>query len=123
MWGSAVTFGEATDRPSTGSIRLPRRYWVFLAARVVTLSGSAMAPVALALALLDRQRDATGLGVVLLMDVLGQLTFVLVGGVLGDRRGAGWALVVGNAVSGVAQAGAGILIAFDNPPIAGIAMM
>ncbi|GHJ35363.1 MFS transporter [Streptomyces sp. TS71-3] len=84
-------------------LRLPafRRY---LLANVVSATGSAMAPLALAYAVLDAGGGAVSLGVVLTTSTVPAIVFALAGGVLADRLSRSRLLFVGNVLAGVAQA-------------------
>ncbi|MFF0393541.1 MFS transporter [Kitasatospora sp. NPDC004615] len=57
----------------------------FFAGRAISLLGSAMAPVALAFAVLDGSGRATDLGIVLALRTLPLLAFLLLGGAIADR--------------------------------------
>ncbi|NRQ36458.1 MFS transporter [Nonomuraea sp. NN258] len=63
-----------------------RRFTLLLAARTISVLGSAFAPVALAFSILERfGKDATALSVVLTAEALPMVVFMLVGGVIADR--------------------------------------
>jgi MFS family permease len=71
-----------------GDLRVLRQrpYRLLLTAQTISLLGSAIAPVALAFAILDRPGgSASELGIVLAARSLGQVIFLLAGGVLADR--------------------------------------
>ncbi|MFD8597272.1 MFS transporter [Kitasatospora sp. NPDC059646] len=57
----------------------------FFAGRTISLLGSAMAPVALAFAVLDGSGRAADLGVVLAVRMVPMLAFLLLGGAIADR--------------------------------------
>ncbi|WP_232661172.1 MFS transporter [Pseudonocardia sp. TRM90224] len=80
-----------------------RRFVRFAAAMVVARIGTAMAPIALAAAVLDVDPAPTGLAVVLAATSVPQLLTVLLGGVLADRLPRGALLVGGSLVAGVVQ--------------------
>jgi hypothetical protein len=74
-----VTWGEAV-----GVLRDRRFAWYF-AARTVSTAGSAMAPVALAFAVLHVTDSAGALAQVLTARTAAMVLFLLVGGVVADR--------------------------------------
>jgi predicted MFS family arabinose efflux permease len=78
--------------------------------RVVSFAGSAMAPVALAFAVLELDGSTTELGLVLAIAILPQVFFLLVGGVIADRFPRHLVMVGSNLVAGVAQAVAAYLL-------------
>ena len=72
-------------------------FGVFFVGRSIDLAGTAMAPVALALAVLGVSRSPTDLGVVLAAQMIPYLVVVLLGGVIADRIDRRRLLVVTNA--------------------------
>ncbi len=78
--------------------------------RAVSFAGSAMAPVALAFAVLELGGSTTELGLVLAIAILPQVFFLLVGGVIADRFPRHLVMVGSNLVAGVAQAVAAYLL-------------
>lgn len=62
-----------------------RRFALFYAARLVSTAGSAMAPIALAFAVLAATDSSTALGLVLAARTVPMVLFLLVGGVVADR--------------------------------------
>jgi MFS family permease len=78
--------------------------------RVVSFAGSAMAPVALAFAVLELGGSTTELGFVLALAILPQIFFLLAGGVIADRIPRNLVMVGSNLVAGVAQAVAAYLM-------------
>ena len=81
-----------------------RSYVALLTGRTVSLSGNAMASIALAFAVLDLTGSATDLGLVLAARSLPQVVFLLLGGVIADRLPRHLVLVVTNVLSGLTQA-------------------
>ena len=76
---------EETPRPG---LLTPLRYPMFrflVAGRTVTMAGNAVAPIALAFAVLDLTGSARDLGVVVGVRSLTNVLFVLFGGVIADR--------------------------------------
>lgn len=98
-------------RASTAPLR-EREFRLLFAGRTVSLLGSAIAPVALAFAVLDLTGSKTDLGLVLAAGQLPLLLFLLVGGILADRLRRNVVIVWANVVSGISQAtAAGLLLA------------
>jgi len=87
-----------------------RNFRLLFFGRVVSFAGSAMAPVALAFAVLDLGGSATDLGLVLAVAILPQVFFLLIGGVIADRLPRHLVMVGSNLVAGVAQAIAAVLL-------------
>ena len=84
---------------------------LLFAGELVSLLGTAVAPVALAFAVLDLTGSATDLGYVLAAGWLPQIVFILIGGVLGDRLPRNLVMVGANAFSAAAQGvAAGLLL-------------
>ncbi|MDU0288767.1 MFS transporter [Saccharothrix longispora] len=90
---------------------------IYFAGRLVSTLGSTVAPIALAFAVLDLSGSATDLGLVLAAGVVPQLLFLLVGGVVADRLPRGRVLVLGNAVSGLVQAGTAAALLTGHAPL------
>jgi MFS family permease len=89
-----------------------REFRLLFAGELVSLLGTAVAPVALAFAVLDLTGSATDLGYVLAAGWLPQIFFILLGGVLGDRLPRNLVMVGANVLSAAAQgASAGLLLA------------
>jgi predicted MFS family arabinose efflux permease len=81
-----------------------REFRLLFGGRVVSFLGSAVAPVALAFAVIDDlDGGASELALVLFFGWLPQIVFVLVGGVVADRLPRHLVLVGANLVSGAAQ--------------------
>jgi MFS family permease len=87
-----------------------RDFRLLFLGRVVSFAGSAMAPVALAFAVLSLGGSATDLGLVLALAILPQGFFLLAGGVIADRLPRHLVMVGSNLVAGAAQAVAAILL-------------
>ena len=114
--------------------------WFFVG-RSIDLAGTAMAPVALALAVVGVSHNPTDLGVVLAAQMVPYLIVVVLGGVIADRVDRRNLLIVGNTGSALTQAGiatvlltghydlelvagmsfaSGVLSAFTSPALRGI---
>lgn len=95
----------------TGSpLRVPA-FRRFLLAHLVSATGSAMAPVALAFAVIGQGGGARSLGIVLTANTVPTLVFLLMGGVLADRMSRSRLLFMGNLGAGTAQAALALLVA------------
>ncbi|HZT14695.1 MAG TPA: MFS transporter [Gaiellaceae bacterium] len=81
-----------------------REFRLLLAGRTISMAGSAMAPVALAFAVLDVTGSVSDLGIVLAARQIPTVLFVLFGGVWADRLRRHQVMVVSNLVSAAAQA-------------------
>jgi MFS family permease len=86
-------------------------YRYYLSARFASLLGNAIAPIALAFAVLDLTRSASALGMVLAARTLPMVVLMLYGGVIADRFRRHVVLVVANALCFATQAlAAGLLL-------------
>lgn len=81
--------------------------------RITSLLGSAIAPVALAFAVLDLTGSPTSLGVVLAARMIPQVIFLLLGGIAADRLPRQLVMVSANVVSGLAQLAVAALLLTD----------
>ncbi|MCX4772824.1 MFS transporter [Streptomyces sp. NBC_01285] len=104
-----------TDRQERGGralspLRIPA-FRRFLLAHLVSATGSAMAPVALAFAVIGHGGGAQSLGIVLAANTVPTLVFLLLGGVLADRMSRSRILFLGNLGAGLAQGAVGFLVA------------
>jgi MFS family permease len=87
-----------------------RDFGLLFLGRTVTFFGSALAPVALAFAVLDLTGSATDLGLVTACFLLPQIVFILVGGIWADRLPRHHVMVASDALSGAAQAATAALL-------------
>ena len=98
-------------RVALGPFRL-RDFRLLFAGELVSLLGTAVAPIALAFAVLELTGSATDLGYVLAAGWAPQVVFILIGGVLGDRLPRNLVMVGANLLSAAAQGvTAGLLLA------------
>jgi MFS family permease len=81
-----------------------RDFRLLFLGRTVSIFGSAMAPIALAFAVLDLTGSATDLGVVLAASTISQIVFLLVGGVWADRLPRHHVMVASDLAAGALQA-------------------
>ncbi|MEU6556262.1 MFS transporter [Streptomyces sp. NPDC046915] len=100
-----------------------RPFRSLLLARLISASGSAMAPVALAFAVLGFDAEPTALAIVLAGNTLPQLVLLLVGGVVADRVSRRGVIVIGNLVAALSQAGVAVLVATDAATTARVALL
>ena len=95
---------------SAASLLRQRNFGLLFFGRCVSFLGNAMAPVALAFAVLQLTGSASALGLVLAARTVPNLVFLLVGGVIADRLPRSTVLIGSNVVGGAAQAVAAILL-------------
>jgi MFS family permease len=87
----------------------------FVLANLISATGSAMAPVALAYAVIGEGGGAGSLGVVLATNTVPTVAFLLVGGVLADRMSRSRMLFLGNVLAGAAQGALALAVATGHP--------
>jgi MFS family permease len=87
-----------------------RQFRLLFAGRTISMTGSAMAPIALAFAVLDLTGSNTDLGIVLAARQIPVVLFLLIGGVIADRLPRHRVMVLSNLGSGASQAAAAALI-------------
>jgi MFS family permease len=81
-----------------------RKFRLLFAGRTVSVLGNAIAPIALAFAVLDLTGSKSDLGFVLAARAVPQVLFLLVGGIWADRLKRNQVMVASNLVSGASQA-------------------
>ena len=101
--------GDACARSSTAPLR-EREFRLLFAGRTVSLVGTAIAPVALAFAVLDLTGSKTDLGLILAAREIPLIVFLLAGGIWADRLPRNRVMVGANAVSGLSQPAAAALL-------------
>lgn len=114
------------DHQSTHSPLLRQPFAGFFLARLVSLLGSAMAPVALAFGVLDVAGGLSDLGIVLAAQVGPQLVLLLVGGAIADRFSRRNVLIVANLGAGLTQAGVAVVLlsgSYSLPLVAGLSLL
>jgi MFS family permease len=94
-----------------------RSFLIFLLARTISMFGTALAPLALAFAVIELTGSTTDLGLVLAATVGPQVVFLLVGGILADRFPRHRVLVAANGASAAAQAATGLVLLTGNAEI------
>ena len=99
-----------------------RDFGILFAGRVVDALGDAVAPAALALAVVTATRSSAGLAVILVGGMLPRVALLPFAGVVVDRVGARLAALASDVVSGFAQLAIGLLLLAGHLAIAPIAM-
>lgn len=102
--------GEKLPLPEALGALAEREFRLLFAGRVVSLAGSAIAPIALAFAVLDLTGSASDLGFVLAAGWAPQIVFLLAGGVWADRLPRNLIMVGSNVLSGAAQGVVALLL-------------
>ncbi|MET7983121.1 MFS transporter [Streptomyces sp. NPDC005281] len=82
----------------------------FALAGLISATGSAMAPLALAYAVIGQGGGAGSLGLVLAVNTVPTVAFLLVGGVLADRMSRSRILLVGNLGAALAQGALAVVV-------------
>jgi MFS family permease len=94
-----------------------REFRLLFAGRTISLVGTAIAPVALAFAVLDLTGSKTDLGLILACREVPLILFLLVGGIWSDRLPRNRVMVGANVASALAQAGAAALLITGNAEV------
>lgn len=89
------------------------RFRYFISARLFSLLGNAIAPIALAFAVLDLTGSAAALGMVLAARTIPMVLLILFGGIVGDRFPRDRVLIVSHTMAFVTQATAATLLLTD----------
>jgi MFS family permease len=87
-----------------------REFRLLFLARTTSFLGGAIAPVAIAFAVLDLTGSATDLGLVLAARLVPQLVFMLVGGVWADRLPRNRVMLASDLLAGSAQLATAVLV-------------
>jgi MFS family permease len=87
-----------------------REFRLLFVGRLTSLAGSAIAPIALAFAVLEITGSATDLGVVLAAGFVPQIVLFLFGGVIADRLPRHRVMVAADVIDGVVQLVAAVLV-------------
>lgn len=93
--------------------------WFFIA-RTVSRTGSSMAPVALAFAVLEVEQKAVALGLVMAARTTAMIVFLLVGGVVSDRFSRRVVLQVSHVLTALTQGAVAWLVITGNATVASI---
>ena len=100
-----------------------REFRLLFLGRTISMAGSAMAPVALAFAVLDLTGSTTDLGIVLAARQIPQVVLLLVGGVWADRLPRHHVMVASNVLAGASQVGAATLLLTGRAGITSLALL
>jgi len=100
-----------------------REFRLLFAGRTISLVGSAIAPVALAFAVLDLTGSKTDLGVILACREIPLVVFLLVGGIWADRMPRNRVMMGANLVSAFAQAATAALLITGNAEVWQLALL
>ena len=94
-----------------------REFRLLFLGRATAFLGNAIAPVALAFAVLDITGSKTDLGIVLAARSFPQIVFILIGGIWADRLPRHHVMVASDVVSGASQAAVAALLIFGEAQI------
>ncbi|MFE6172713.1 MFS transporter [Streptomyces sp. NPDC056464] len=94
----------------------------FVTASLISATGSAMAPLALAYSVIEQGGGAGALGVVLATNSVPTIVFLLVGGVLADRVSRSRLLFLGNLLAAAAQGALAVTVATGHATTTSIAV-
>ena len=108
--GAIARSGYTPAMQSAASLLRRRNFGLLFSGRCVSFLGNAMAPVALAFAVLHLTGSATALGLVLAARMLPNVFLLAVGGVIADRLPRSTVLIGSNLIGGGAQAFAAVLL-------------
>jgi MFS family permease len=100
-----------------------RNFTLLFAGRCVSFLGNAMAPVALAFAILELSDSPSALGYVLAARMAPQVLFLVAGGVLADRLPRSAVLVGSNVLAGLSQATVALLLLTGHAEVWHIAVL
>ena len=100
-----------------------REFRLLFAGRTISMAGSAMAPIALAFAVLDLTGSTTDLGLVLAARQVPVILLLLFGGVWADRLPRHQVMVASNVVSGLSQAVVAVLLLSGHAQIWQLALL
>ncbi|WP_406210340.1 MFS transporter [Streptomyces sp. NBC_01017] len=98
------------------------RFRRFVTASLISATGSAMAPLALAYSVIEQGGGAGDLGVVLATNTVPTIVFLLVGGVLADRVSRSRLLFLGNLLAAAAQGALAVTVALGQATTTSIAV-
>ncbi|WP_062651663.1 MFS transporter [Streptomyces maremycinicus] len=93
----------------------------FVSANLISATGSAMAPLALAYAVIEQGGGAGSLGVVLATNTVPTIVFLLAGGLFADRLSRSWLLFIGNLLAAGAQGALAVTVATGHATTVSIA--
>ncbi|MFD5074417.1 MFS transporter [Streptomyces sp. NPDC058371] len=94
----------------------------FVSANLISTTGSAMAPLALAYSVIEEGGGAGSLGLVLAMNTVPTIVFLLAGGLLADRLSRSLILFLGNLLAAGAQGAVAVTVANGHATTSSIAV-
>lgn len=115
MKTAAASSGITSTPLQTGPFRR------FAAASLISATGSAMAPLALAYSVIERGGGAGSLGLVLATNTVPTMMFLLMGDVFADRLSRSRLLFIGNLLAAGAQGALAVTVATEHATTASIA--
>ncbi|MFD5471333.1 MFS transporter [Streptomyces sp. NPDC127105] len=113
-----------TAPESTTIVRTPLRlaaFRRFVLANLISATGSAMAPLALAYSVIEQGGGSGSLGLVLATNTVPTIVFLLAGGVFADRLSRSRILFLGNLLAAAAQGALAVTVATGHATTASIA--
>ncbi|WP_327421721.1 MFS transporter [Streptomyces sp. NBC_01230] len=111
--------GSPTIRSTPLRVAAFRR---FVSANLISATGSAMAPLALAYSIIEQGGGAGSLGLVLATNTVPAIVFLLAGGLLADRLSRSRLLFLGNLLAAGAQGALAAIVATGHATTASIAV-
>ncbi|MFE0887221.1 MFS transporter [Streptomyces rochei] len=111
---------DAPPKPIRALLRIAT-FRRFAAANLISATGSAMAPLALAYAVIEQGGGAGSLGVVLATNTVPTIVFLLAGGLFADRLSRSLLLFVGNLLAAGAQGALAVTVATGHATTVSIA--
>ncbi|MFC8822842.1 MFS transporter [Streptomyces rochei] len=111
---------DAPPKPIRALLRIAT-FRRFAAANLISATGSAMAPLALAYAVIEQGGGAGSLGVVLATNTVPTVVFLLAGGLFADRLSRSLLLFVGNLLAAGAQGALAVTVATGHATTVSIA--
>ena len=108
-----AVLGQAARSGRLGPLA-EREFRLLFAGRAISFLGNAMAPIALAFAVIDLTGSKSDLGLVLAARAVPQLVFLLIGGVWADRLPRNKVMVASSLASGATQAAVAVLLLTGN---------
>ena len=100
-------------KPRTPAPLREREFRLLFLGRTISIAGTAIAPIALAFAVLDLTDSLSALGLVLAARMVPQIVFLLLGGIWADRLPRHKVMVGSNLTSGAAQALMALLLVLN----------
>ncbi|MEU9096720.1 MFS transporter [Streptomyces sp. NPDC048361] len=115
-----MTIADESPKPIRTLFQIAR-FRRFVSANLISATGSAMAPLALAYAVIEQGGGAGSLGVVLATNTVPTIVFLLAGGLFADRWSRSRLLFVGNLLAAGAQGALAVTVATGHATTVSIA--